>query len=109
MDKKVLIVEDGFVEANNLRIILEKAGFKVTAIAASYEQALSCLEEERPDLVLLDIFLTGKKTGISLAHVLNGRSIAFVYLSANSNNATLSAAKQTQPYGFLVKPFREKD
>ena len=109
MGKKVLIVEDGFVEANNVRIILEKAGFRVTAIACSYDEALACLRDERPDLVLLDIFLTGKKTGIDLAHALNEQGIAFVYLSANSNSTTLSSAKQTQPYGFLVKPFREKD
>jgi DNA-binding NtrC family response regulator len=109
MGKKVLIVEDGFVEANNLRIILEKAGFHVTAIASSYDEALDCLLKERPDLVLLDIFLAGKKTGIDLAHALNEKGIAFVYLSANSNNSTLSLAKQTEPYGFLVKPFREKD
>jgi DNA-binding NtrC family response regulator len=109
MGKKVLIVEDGFVEANNVRIILEKAGFHVTAIASSYDEALACVREERPDLVLLDIFLAGKKTGIDLAHALNEMGIAFVYLSANSNNSTLSLAKQTEPYGFLVKPFREKD
>jgi DNA-binding NtrC family response regulator len=109
MGKKVLIVEDGFVEANNVRIILEKAGFRVTAIACSYDEALACVQDERPDLVLLDIFLTGKKTGIDLAHALNEQGIAFVYLSANSNSTTLSSAKQTQPYGFLVKPFREKD
>lgn len=109
MNKKVLIVEDGFVEANNLRIILERAGFMVTGIAPSFEEALVCLEEERPDLVLLDIFLDGVKTGIDLARLLNERNIAFVYLSANSNKETLASAKVTEPYGFLVKPFREKD
>jgi DNA-binding NtrC family response regulator len=109
MGKKVLIVEDGFVEANNLRMILEKANFEVPAIATSYDDAIKCLQDKRPDLVLLDIFLKGKKTGIDVAHTLNEKSIAFVYLSANSNSTTLSAAKQTQPYGFLVKPFREKD
>ncbi|HXB10234.1 MAG TPA: sigma-54 dependent transcriptional regulator [Puia sp.] len=109
MRKKILIVEDGFVEANNLRIILERAGFVVTEIASSYDQGVTSLEKNRPDLVLLDIYLSGKKTGIDLAHVLNEKKIAFVYLSANSNDATLAAAKVTQPYGFLVKPFREKD
>jgi DNA-binding NtrC family response regulator len=109
MGKKVLIVEDGFVEANNLQIILKRAGFQVTAIARSYSEAVVSLQDEKPDLVLLDIFLTGTKTGIDLAHTLNEESVAFVYLSANSNNTTLVLAKQTQPYGFLVKPFREKD
>jgi DNA-binding NtrC family response regulator len=107
--KKILIVEDGIVEANNLRIILENAGFTVTGMADSYEQALAFLEIERPDLVLLDIFLVGRKTGIDLAMQLKERNIAFVYLSANSNRETLELAKVTEPYGFLVKPFREQD
>jgi DNA-binding NtrC family response regulator len=109
MSKKILIVEDSFVEANNIRIILEKAGYNVLDIAASYDKAMAALERAVPDLVLIDIFLTGKKTGIDFAHQLNTKDIAFVYLSANSNPTTLLAAKATQPYGFLVKPFRETD
>jgi DNA-binding NtrC family response regulator len=109
MGKKVLIVEDEFVAANNLSIILERANFNISDIASSYEAALVCLDKERPDIVLLDIFLSGTKTGIDLAKILNERRIAFVYLSANSNEETLSAAKKTEPYGFLVKPFREQD
>ena len=61
------------------------------------------------DLVLVDIFLKGELTGIDLAHILNDRHIAFVYLSANSTGKTLEAAKATHPYGFLIKPVREKD
>ncbi|MEI9908339.1 MAG: hypothetical protein WDO71_00905 [Bacteroidota bacterium] len=57
----------------------------------------------------MDIFLSGKQTGIDLAKQLREDNIAFVYLSANSNEDVLNAAKATQPYGFLVKPFREKD
>jgi len=109
MNKKILIVEDGFVEANNLSIILERAGFIVCDIADSYDEAIRCIHKETPDLVLLDIFLNGKKTGIDLAKVLKEKKMAFVYLSANSNKETLAAAKLTEPYGFLVKPFREKD
>src|ERR1700688_3246491 len=64
---------------------------------------------DKPDFVLLDIFLKGKLTGIDLAKQLAEDNIPFVYLSANSNEEILNAAKATQPYGFLVKPFREKD
>jgi transcriptional regulator with GAF, ATPase, and Fis domain len=60
-------------------------------------------------MVMLDIHLRGPLTGIDLAEKLTRRNIAFVYLSANSNRQTLDAAKVTRPYGFLVKPFREKD
>jgi len=109
MNNKVLIVEDQFIEANNLQMILERAGYSVCTIALSVPQALKIIEEESPGLVLLDIFLQGNLTGIDLAKILREKNIAFIYLSANSNKDILEAAKQTKPYGFLVKPFREKD
>jgi two-component system response regulator HydG len=109
MKKKILIVEDQFIEANNLQMILEKAGYEVCAIARSVPVALEIVEKEKPDMVLLDIFLQGNLTGIDLARKLREKNIGFVYLSANSNQKTLNEAKITRPYGFLVKPFREKD
>ena len=109
MPLKILIVEDVFIEADHLSIILVKAGHSVTAIARSVEQAFNALKKERPDMVMLDIFLKGHLTGIHLAGALAKQGIPFIYLSANSNPATLEAAKKTNPYGFLVKPFREKD
>src|SRR5688572_27117072 len=109
MKKKVLIVEDQFIEANNLQRILENAGYKVCSIARSVPIALEIVENEKPDLVLLDIFLQGNLTGIDLAKKLKEKNIGFVYLSANSNKNTLDEAKVTRPYGFLVKPYREKD
>ncbi|WP_333864694.1 sigma-54-dependent Fis family transcriptional regulator, partial [Chitinophaga sp.] len=75
----------------------------------SVPQAQELIRENKPDLVLLDIFLKGKQTGIDLAHELREQHIAFIYLSANSSQDVLTAAKATQPYGFLVKPFRERD
>lgn len=109
MKKKILIVEDQFIEANNLQMILEKSGYRVCGIARSVPVALEAIEKEKPDLVLLDIFLQGNLTGIDLARKLREMNIGFVYLSANSNKKTLDEAKVTRPYGFLVKPFREKD
>lgn len=109
MKKKILIVEDQFIEANNLQMILEKAGYAVCPIARSVPVALDIIERESPDMVLLDIFLQGNLTGIDLARKLREMNIGFVYLSANSNQKTLNEAKVTRPYGFLVKPFREKD
>lgn len=109
MKEKVLIVEDQFIEANNLQMILERAGYRVCGIARSVPAALKIIELERPALVLLDIYLQGPLTGIDLAKKLQETQTAFVYLSANSNKETLDAAKATHPYGFLVKPFREKD
>jgi DNA-binding NtrC family response regulator len=109
MNKKVLIVEDQFIEANDLQLMLGKAGYEVCGIARSVPIAQEMIKKEKPGLVLLDIFLKGKLTGIDLAKQLREDNIAFIYLSANSNEEILSAAKTTEPYGFIVKPFREKD
>jgi len=109
MNTKILIVEDQFIEANNLELILKKAGYRICPIARSVQEALKIIEHETPELVLLDIMLRGPLTGIDLAKTLKKENIAFVYLSANSNKKIFTDAKSTKPYGFLVKPFREKD
>jgi DNA-binding NtrC family response regulator len=109
MRKKALIVEDEFIVANDLSIILQNAGYHVGDTADSVEEARMLIAKERPNFVLLDIHLKGKLTGIDLAAELAGDDIPFVYLSANSNQKVLEQAKSTQPYGFLVKPFRERD
>lgn len=106
---KILIVEDQFIEANHLRIMLKKAGHSIIGMARSVADAKYYIAQERPELVLLDIFLSGKETGIDLAEILKEDNIPFIYLSANSNEEVLNKAKLTHPYGFLVKPFREKD
>jgi DNA-binding NtrC family response regulator len=106
---KILIVEDQFVEANHLRLMLKKAGHSIIGMARSVSDAKYYIAQEKPELVLLDIFLSGKETGIDLAEILKEDNIPFIYLSANSNEEVLSKAKLTHPHGFLVKPFREKD
>jgi len=109
MKEKILIVEDEFIVANDLKIMLQKAGYQVVGIASSVIQARKLIEEKQPDWVLLDIMLKGALTGIDLAWELRQINMPFVYISANTNQTTLEAVKATNPYGFLVKPFREKD
>jgi transcriptional regulator with GAF, ATPase, and Fis domain len=109
MGGRILIVEDEYVVANDLQFILEKAGYSVSGIAASVSEAQELIAAQKPDVVLLDIFLQGKRTGIDLAGQLTLLGIPFIYLSANSNQSVLEQVKATQPYGFIVKPFREKD
>src|SRR5882762_559734 len=105
----ILIVEDQFIEANNIRLMLKEAGYAVLSLAASVTQAMEILRHESADLVLLDILLEGEQSGIDLAKILKSRGTPFVYLSANSDKSTLDNAKETEPYGFLVKPLRKKD
>lgn len=109
MKEKILIVEDEFILANGLRLMLETAGFEVCELAESVTWAREIIRREHPTLVILDIHLAGKLTGIDLAHELKAAGIGFIYLSASSSQSVLEAAKQTEPYGFLVKPYRQKD
>lgn len=107
--EKILIVEDEFIVANDLKMILKKAGYEVVGIAASAEQARQLVATKKPDWALLDIMLKGSETGIDLAHDIKKQGLPFLFISANTNQATLEAVKETEPYGFMVKPFREKD
>ena len=109
MSKKILIVEDEFIIADVLSNILKTAGYAVCGIADNVKEALEMTDQLEPEFVLLDIYLKGKLTGIDLAHRLTERNIPFIYISANSNQKILEAAKVTNPYGFVIKPFREKD
>ena len=109
MKEKILIVEDEFIVANDLKIMLLKAGYQIVGIASSVIQARKLIEEKQPDWVLLDIILKGTLTGIDLAWELRKLKLPFLYISANTNQSTLEAVKTTHPYGFMVKPFREKD
>lgn len=106
---KVLIVEDEYIIANNLEIILSNAGYAVLGTANSVARALALIGEERPEMVLLDIYLKGSETGIDLAKQLEEIDIPFIYISANDNQSVLEAVKATQPSGYIVKPFRERD
>jgi DNA-binding NtrC family response regulator len=106
---KILIVEDEFIVANDLRLMLQKAGYTVAGIASSVVQARKLIESKQPDWVLIDIILKGDLTGIDLARELMTQRMPFLFISANTNQEILEAAKTTNPYGFLVKPFREKD
>lgn len=109
MPGKILIVEDELIVAGSIRTTLERAGYQVTGVARSMIRALEMIAENKPDIVLLDIYLKGDATGVELAHALNKLHIPFVYLSAHCNSEVLAVAKVTRPYGFIVKPFREKD
>jgi len=109
MTERILIVEDEFIVAHDLQLILTNAGYHVAATVDSVKNALVVIENEKVDLVLLDIFLKGKQTGIDLAKILMKKEIAFIFVSANSNEKVLEAAKSTLPYGFIVKPYRESD
>ncbi len=107
---KILIVEDELIIAEDLKDILESLDYEVCGIAISAREALQLLEEHAPDIALLDIQIKGGKDGIELANDINEQfKIPFIFLSSHADAATLERAKQVKPFGYLVKPFQEKD
>ena len=109
MREKVLIVEDQWVEASALQAVLEEASYLVTGVAKSVDQARELISEQRPDIVLLDIVLKDSLTGVDLAGVLSAENIPFIFLTANADEDTFLIAKATNPYGFIVKPYQERE
>jgi PAS domain S-box-containing protein len=108
--KKILIVEDERIVAEDIKIKLEYVGYAVAGIASSGEESLKKTEKLQPDLVLMDIVLEGKMDGIeAAAQILSLFNIPVVYLTAYSDEKTLKKAKVTEPFGFITKPFESQD
>ncbi len=107
---RVLIVEDEFITLDSLRDSLEEIGYDISGDAMKAEEALAILERKDTDIAILDIQLKGEKSGIWLAEQIRERyKIPFIFLSAFSDPATIREAAQTEPYGYLVKPFTPSD
>ena len=105
---KVLILEDEHIIAQDIREIVDENGYK-NVVAHSYEEALICVNEFQPDLILTDINLKGIKTGIDFVRDLKQKNAAseIIFITAHSDVKTLEEAQQSEPINFLVKPFNE--
>lgn len=107
---KILIVEDEYITAKNLRNSLEKMGYEICGAVASGEEAITCADKERPDLVLMDIRLSGDLDGIGAAGQIREQfNIPCVYTTAFADKQTIERAKTTEPFGYILKPFSDKD
>ncbi len=107
---KILVVEDEAIVAESIRIKLKKMGYSVISTASSADEAIRKTEEYLPDLVLMDIVLQGEMDGIGAAEQIYSRfDIPVVYLTAYSDEKTLIRAKITDPFGYIIKPFKERD
>ena len=107
---QILVVEDEYIVAKDIQNSLEKLGYTVPAIAASGEEAINKIREIQPSLVLMDIVLKGTMDGVETANQIRTKfDIPIIYLTAYSDEKTLQRAKITEPFGYLLKPFEERE
>ncbi|HEX9925795.1 MAG TPA: response regulator [Anaerolineae bacterium] len=107
---RILVVEDESIVAMDIKSQLKRLGYDVPAMASSADSAIEKALEHRPDLVLMDIKLKGEKDGITAADYIRTHfDIPVIYLTAYADEATLQRAKITEPYGYLLKPFEERE
>ena len=107
---KILVVEDERVVGEDIKVRLQKLGYSVPSIVLSGEEAVNKTRVLRPDLVLMDIVLEGDMDGIEAsAQIRSLYDIPVVYLTAFADQKTLERAKITEPYGYLLKPFDDRD
>ncbi|MBM0740780.1 response regulator [Phormidium sp. CLA17] len=106
---RILVVEDEQLVADDLRETLEILGYDVAGLAVSGEEAIAKVAITRPHLILMDIRLEGKMDGIEASQIIQTDfQLPVVYLTANADHATLERVKQSEPFGYLMKPFSEK-
>jgi diguanylate cyclase (GGDEF)-like protein/PAS domain S-box-containing protein len=106
----VMIVEDERIVALHLRQQLARLGYDRTSVHSAGINALKAIETDAPDIILMDIRIDGDLDGIeTAAGIPEHLMIPIIYLSAYSEDTTLERARQTRPYGFLLKPFSERE
>jgi len=110
MKKRILIVEDEIIVANDIEFNLNKLNFEVVGIASCKTETENFLLSSKVDLILMDIMLKNDESGIELAEFINSRfSLPVIFLSAYTDLATVERAKYTNSYGYIVKPFKSID
>ena len=109
-EKRILIVEDEAIIAKDIERALQKLAYGITGVASTGEEALLQATENRPDLVLMDIMLKGEMDGIETAQRMRQQfGVPVVYLTAFGDPKTLQRATATAPFGYVLKPFEDRD
>ncbi len=107
---KIMVVEDETIVALDIQSRLRKFGYEVVAVCSSGEEALAQVPAVLPDLILMDIMLAGELDGIKTAEQIRSRyDLPVIFLTAYADEKTLQAAKLTEPYGYVLKPFEERE
>jgi DNA-binding LytR/AlgR family response regulator len=106
----ILVVEDESIVSKDIQQSLKKLGYNVVGAASTGEAAIRLAEEKQPDLILMDIMLKGAMSGIDTATAIKEKlNIPVIYLTAYADESTLNKAKITEPFGYILKPFKEID
>jgi PAS domain S-box-containing protein/putative nucleotidyltransferase with HDIG domain len=107
---QIVVVEDESLVAKDIVNMVRGLGYSVPAVVSTGEEAIVIAEKARPDIILMDIVLKGRIDGIEAAqHIWENLSIPVVYLTAFADEATLQRAKVTEPFGYILKPFDERE
>ena len=107
---KILVVEDENIVAMDIQNSLKSLGYAVPAVISSGEDAIKTAADTYPDLVLMDIVLKGRMDGVQAAEQIHGRfNIPVVYLTAYGDEKMLQRAKMTEPFGYIIKPFKQRE
>lgn len=106
----ILIVEDEVLVATDIEESLESLGYTVQNAVTTGKAAIEEVEKNLPDVILMDIMLKGTMTGIEAANIIRQKhNVPIIYLTANADISTIEKAKVSLPYGYIIKPFNEKD
>lgn len=107
---RILIIEDEMLTAKSIEKSLHSLGYEVAGIASSYTDGLEKIIDLDPDLVLMDIKLKGTKDGIELTEqITKNRDVPIIFLTAHADAKTVARAYHTNLYGYLVKPYSERE
>lgn len=107
---RIAIIEDEMVIAATIAQVLKELQYEVVGKAGSFSEAVTLIERTTPDLLLLDIRINGSRDGIEVAkYVKEHFNCAIIFLTANSDRATIDRVKETEPLAYLVKPFQKED
>jgi len=106
----VLVVEDESIVSKDIQYSLKKLGYNVVGVAATGHKAIELCGEKLPDIILMDIMLKGDINGIEAStRIKEVYNIPVIFLTAYADENTLSKAKVTEPYAYIIKPFKEID
>lgn len=106
----ILVVEDEAIVSKDIQQSLVKLGYSISGASSTGYDAVALAESEEPDLVLMDIMLKGTMSGIEAAKIIRQKlAIPIIYLTAYADEVTLKKARLAEPFGYIIKPFKEID